>query len=403
MLSRRFFFGFLLIILAHFSFAQLPNQAFRKWPEINPENVGELRLGVQALGFFKNNEYFDKIADGYTLFGYHFMPSLKYYHSEKVKLEGGLLLWKDFGSLKIQQIQPTFTLTYITGNHTLLFGTLAGNLTHNYIEPLWDFERQLTRPLQNGIQYGYETNKVALDAWIDWQLMQYAYDARQEEIAGGLSSAFKLIGNEGIFKNATDSVKRPGFILTLPFQFTAKHIGGQIDTNERPLTTLFNGAIGFEATKYLAKTVSDSGKKPFLHSLYTKNYLVGYDDYSFENLLPFQRGSGIYLNAGADTKLGDIMLSYWRGNGYISEFGGRLYQSVSTTVSSPGYLEEDRELIILRIMSTFPITKGVTFTNRLEPFYNLRTGSGLFSTGFYVHFDTDFFLGHPKHKAKTIN
>src|SRR5688572_13448681 len=113
----RLFSGVLLIFLAQISYAQLPNQAFQKSAEVNPVYAKELRLGIRTLGFFKNNEYFNKIADGYTLFGYHFMPSLQYYPSEKVKVEAGALLWKDFGSFKITRFQPTFTVTYTSGSH----------------------------------------------------------------------------------------------------------------------------------------------------------------------------------------------------------------------------------------------------------------------------------------------
>ena len=89
-------------------------------------------------------------------------------------------------------------------------------------------------------------------------------------------------------------------------------------------------------------------------------------------------------------------MSYWKGNGNISEFGGRLYQSASTTVKNPNYIEKDRELLIIRHMSTFHLTKGVTLSNRFEPFFDLNKGTFEFSTGFYVHFDTDFFLGKPR-------
>ncbi|HSI91684.1 MAG TPA: hypothetical protein VK927_11240 [Adhaeribacter sp.] len=384
----------------------MPNEAFRKNPEVNPVYAKELRLGVRTLGFFKNNEYFNKIADGYTLFGYHLMPTLQYYPSEKVKVEAGVLMWKDFGSFNIQQFQPTFTLTYTSGAHTLLFGTLNGNLNFGYIEPLWDFERQLLVPLQNGVQYIYKKPKFDLQAFIDWQLMQYRFDARQEEVGGGFVSNITLLQKQhtaqkvvadGVIKIENEQTHK----ISLPIQFTGQHKGGQIDLNDRPLTTIFNGAVGLEYTFHTTPNSFfswPSRKKPLLHSLYTKNYLVGYDDYSFQHQLPFQRGSGIYLNAGADTRFGEFMLSYWRGNGYINEFGGRLYQSVSTTVKNPDYTEKRRELLIFRHLSTYHLTEGVTLSNRFEPLYDLQKGNFEFSTGFYVHFDTDFFLGKPKLK-----
>jgi hypothetical protein len=417
----RLFSGLLLIFLAQVSFAQLPNQAFQRSAQVKAEYAKELRLGINTLGFFKDNEYFNKIADGYTLFGYQIQPSLQYYASEKIKIEAGALLLKDFGNNKYKLIQPTFTATFTTGNHTILLGTLYGNLNFGYIEPLWDFENQLTKPIQNGIQYLYKGNKLDLQTWVDWQVMQYAYDTKQEEIAGGLIGNIKLLEKRAClpeFDSPQPRVAR-GFpfggcsfgedcqtiylphTLNFPIQFTAKHKGGQIDINDKPLTTLFNGAVGLEYVYQTRPQLPDNSKKAILYSLYTKNYFVGYNNHSFTHQLPFQGGSGIYLNAGADTRWANFMLSYWNGNGYISEFGGKLYQSVSTTVKNPGYTERNREILILRVMKDWYIQdgnefSGLSFTGRLEPFYDFRTGSVEFSAGLYLNFNTDFFLCKPK-------
>ena len=391
----RLFSVALLIFLAQVCLAQLPNEAFRRAPQVKPEYAKELRLGINALGFFKDNEYFNKIADGYTLFGYQLNPSLQYYASEKIRIEAGALLLKDFGNNQYKLIQPTFTATFTTGNHTLLFGTLYGNLNFGYIEPLWDFERQLTTPVQNGIQYIYKGNKVDLQTWVDWQVMQYEFDTKQEEIAGGFTGSIRGFW----FKRN---------LFSFPVQFTAKHKGGQIDVNDAPLTTLFNGTTGFVITKDIEKW-PDTASFPvntFVKELYTKNYFVAYKDHSFTHQLPFQSGYGLYLNAGADTRWANFMLSYWHGNGFISEFGGKLYQSASTTVHHPNYTEKKRELLMLRVMKDWYINdkessewSGLTFTGRLEPFYDFRTGSIEFSAGLYLNFNTDFFLTKIKRNA----
>jgi hypothetical protein len=93
------------------------------------------------------------------------------------------------------------------------------------------------------------------------------------------------------------------------------------------------------------------------------------------------------------------MLSYWRGNGYISEFGGKLYQSASTTVHNPNYTEKKRELLMLRVMKDWNVGDGLTFTGRVEPFYDFKTGSTEFSAGLYLNFNTDFFLAKIKRNA----
>jgi hypothetical protein len=189
-------------------------------------------------------------------------------------------------------------------------------------------------------------------------------------------------------------IPNSGKSLHLPFQFTAKHKGGQIDTNNSPLTTIFNGAIGLEYS-YGVPSLNWE-KKRFVYDLYTKNYIVGYHDHSFTHKFPFKNGSGIYLNAGANTRWANFMLSYWKGNGFISEFGGKLYQSVSTTVHHPEYTEKNRQLLILRIMKDWNVGNGLTFSGRLEPFYDFKAGSIEFSAGLYLNFNTDFYLAKIK-------
>jgi hypothetical protein len=144
---------------------------------------------------------------------------------------------------------------------------------------------------------------------------------------------------------------------------------------------------------------SDYENLQFIHWFYTKNYFVGYDDHSFTHQLPFQGGSGIYLNAGADTRWANFMLSYWKGNGYISEFGGKLYQSVSTTVQNPGYTEKKRQLLMLRVLKDWNVGEGLTFTGRFEPFYDFTNKGFEFSAGLYLNFNTDFYLTKIKRKA----
>lgn len=362
--------------------AQLENRTLRQEVPVVYANANEIRIGVYALGFSKNNEYFNKIADGYTLFGYHLNPELIYYPAPFVRLEAGVLLWKDFGSSGYQEITPTFTAKIQKEHWALLFGTLEGNLNHGYIEPLYDFERVITNRIENGLQYQLNTHHIALDAWIDWNHMLYRGADDQEKVNGGAAVSLLLLEQEGRGKTA-DSLR-----LSLPIQFTAQHKGGQIDASDLPLTTVANAAIGFELEKKYNRRV--------LRRLYTKNYLVGFKDFSNEFQLPYKQAYGIYLNAGVDTKYQDVMLSYWRGDSYITELGGRLYQSASTTFKHPDYLQEERELLILRLMKDIEILDNLYLTLRLEPVVDLDNPKLEFSNAFYLTFDTEFFVAKPR-------
>ncbi|MDX5421638.1 MAG: hypothetical protein LPK14_05240 [Hymenobacteraceae bacterium] len=362
--------------------AQLNNEALRQRLPVQAGNANEIRFGLYAFGFSKNNEYFNKIADGYTLFGYHLNPKLIYYPAPFVRLEAGAFLWKDFGSSGYEQIAPTFTAKIQRENWSLIFGTLEGNLNHGYIEPLYDFERVITNRLESGLQYQLQTDRVRVDAWADWFNMLYRGEDDQEQVNGGAVVAIELLEREGRH-TLSDSVR-----LTLPIQFTAQHRGGQIDASELPLLTVVNMAVGLELEKEYSQGI--------LHRLYTKNYLVGFKDFSNERLLPYEQGHGIYLNAGADTKYQDVMLSYWQGDGYIADLGGRLYQSASTTFKYPDYQQEERRLLILRLMKDIEILSNLYLTLRLEPVLDLNDPKLEFSNAFYLTFDTDFFVAKPR-------
>ena len=377
-----FFAVFLLISLtgSNHACAQLNNTSLQQTVVVKPENANEIRIGIHLLGFNKNNEYFNNIADGYTLFGYHLMPHITYNYGGLLQLEAGALLWKDFGDPGFYSIQPTLTAKIQQNNWALIFGTLEGNLNHGYIEPLYDFERILNDRLENGMQFLYNTEKVKLDAWIDWDKMIYNYDPDREVINGGASIALEVL-KKGGWEGDTTSI-------TLPFQFTAQHKGGQIDTSDLSLITVVNMAVGVEVEKKLPFEV--------LTRVYTKNYLLGYKDFSNEFQFPYKEGYGVYLNVGIDTKYQDVMLSYWHGNSYITELGGKLYQSASTTVTTPDFLQEERRLLILRFMKDIHLLPDLNLTLRLEPVLDLDNPKLEFSNSFYLTFDTDFFVAKPR-------
>lgn len=113
--------------------------------------AGNVKLAVRAFTFFKDNEYFNKIVDGYTLFGTQLNLQLVYYPTEGLRLEAGVFLWKDFGNPVLQQVRPTYRATWTVNKHQFILGNIRSNLSHNYIEPLFNFERVMLKPLEEGL------------------------------------------------------------------------------------------------------------------------------------------------------------------------------------------------------------------------------------------------------------
>ena len=347
----------------------------RKFRTIQPDSVaGQLRLSLSSFTFFKDNEYFNKIVDGYTLFGTQLNPQLVYFPSKDLRLEGGVFLWKDFGNPELQQVRPTFRVTYTVKKHEFILGNIRPNLNHNYIEPLFNFERVMLKPLEEGLQYRYLGDRLFVDVWVDWLRQQYRYSNYQEEIAGGLSSSYRLTRPESAIQ------------VALPFQFTGQHHGGQIDTLNKPLQTLFNEAVGIEARMMLGNRH---------RALRFNGYVLGFQDHSFTfGQLPFKYGNGLYLNTTLETRYADVMLSYWQGSRFISPLGGDLFQSLSRTVSDPGFLDRERRILLVRLLRDFRISDAAALTVRVEPLYDFNIQLLDFSFGVYLNFRQEWLLGN---------
>jgi len=340
-----------------------------------PGEAGDLRLALNAFNFFKDNEYFNKIVDGYTLYGTQLNPQLVYYPTKDLRLEAGVFLWKDFGNPVLQQVRPTFRATWTKGKQQVILGNIRPHLHHDYIEPLFNFERAMLNPLEEGAQYRYQGARLFVEEWVDWQRQQYRFSNYQEEVAGGVSSSYRL-GRDG-----------SRWQVAVPFQFTAIHHGGQIDTLNKPLQTAFNEALGLEARRQLAGAT--------VRALRLSGYVLGFQDYSFTaGQFPFRYGRGLYLNTTLETRYADVMLSYWQGSRFISPLGGDLYQSASRTVSNPEFLDRQRRLLLVRLLHDFRISDAAALTARVEPVFDFNARLLDYSFGIYLNFRQEWLLGN---------
>jgi hypothetical protein len=338
-------------------------------------NQGDLKISLNTFTFFKDNEYFNDIVQGYTLFGTQINPQLVYYPTKELRLEGGVFLWKDFGNPTLRQVRPTFRATWTHGASQFILGNIKANLNHGYIEPLFDFERVILKPLEEGLQYRLTTKHVFLDTWVDWLKQEYPGSNYQEQIAGGLSSSFRITGDNSPVQ------------LSIPLQFTARHFGGQIDTLHAPIQTLLNYASGVVARVPL-------GGGTF-QAVRLNAYGLLFDDHSFANYrLPYQTGKALYVNGTLETKYVDLMLSYWQGHQFYAPLGGNYYQSIASRYGTPGYTDAERRLLLVRLLRDFRISDAAALTVRVEPVYDFNRSLLDFSFGFYLNFRQEWLLGN---------
>lgn len=362
---RKFILICLIFTVSFHSHSQLDNRVF--WTE-EPDTLktGEAGFFVDHLNFTKNNEYFNKITDGYTLFGFQLMPTVRYRFHPSFTLEAGTFLRKDYGISGIQEFEPVLRASIRSGKHRLILGTLEGGLQHNLIEPFYEFENQLISRLENGLQWKYKGSKASVDAWIDWRTMIYNYSPKQEEVFGGVVYAVNFVRSQHFTGN-------------LEFQGTAYHKGGQIDTIPDPLLTWFHGAPGFR----LFYKHADEG---FFRGLAMQAFTTAFLDYSFNAKLPFNRNLSPYLNLSADFSIGTLMVSYWESDGFQHHRGGRLYRTVSSSILTPGFIDKRRRLLIIRLLSDFTLAPDICLSTRIEPYFDLENNLWEFSHGLYLNF-----------------
>ena len=340
------------LLTAGSGYAQIKNDSLEY--RIRPDELrtGELYLSIHNFNYLRNYEFFNKFQDGYTLFGAQLEPQLVYYAHPQLAITAGIHIRKDFGDDGIRKTYPLFSIKYQKGSTTMINGVLEGNILHHYIEPLYDFEKKITTPVEYGTQFIISKPFLYLDGFINWKNMIYKPSAEQEQIVAGASSRFNLLREKKVR-------------FSVPMQLTVFHQGGQIDTTHESLQTLVNTAVGLKL---------EVRGKGFIHNWRTENYIVGYREFSPTKQQAFSEGGGLYLNAGADSKMGSLTFSYWKGNGYISTEGMPVYQSASQQINNPGYSEKHRELLFIRYAYQHQVLPNLYIDFRLEPVIDLGPG-----------------------------
>lgn len=371
MQRRHILLLFLMAFLVNPGWSQLNNQVFEDRLSLEPSDSGKLFAGVNAMGFLKNNEYTRTIIQGYTLFGFQLQPYLSLHVAKNLRLDAGAFLQKDFGNENFSTATPVFSLKWKSKDYSIIFGNIEGSLNHRLIEPLYDFERVLNRRLETGVQFQVIRENLFVDAWFDWQYMQYLNDPRQEQFVAGLSFQKRMltIGSGSIH---------------FPFQIMARHQGGQLDLAGLPIQTVVNSAVGVNWIQPFDGWI----KQISLSGFYV------YDKDITKSRQAYMDGDGGYANGAVTTSFGlEVMASYWKAREFMSFQGGRIYPAVS--VFHPETIQPEPQLLIMRFMYDRKITDQLSLTLRYEPYYDFGFDTFQYSYGFYLNYRARYFLAKP--------
>ncbi len=181
-----------------------------------------LRADVAIYG--DNTEFFNPFRDGETLLGAAGTAGVDLELTDRATLRAGLFLNHRYGSARFaERWRPVISLTVERGPSRFVFGTLdtvphdftaAPDLggPHGLLPPLQVETLAFTRPDEGGIQWQVAADRMAQDAWINWQRLNTS--EHRERFDAGVRGRLGL--------------GTAGSPVALGYQFHIVHEGGQL-------------------------------------------------------------------------------------------------------------------------------------------------------------------------------
>ncbi len=341
------------------------------YPHFKEDVTGNLYLHLESNSFFQNDEYFGDFIEGYTLLGYSLQPSLMYYATPKLRLKAGIHVLKYDGVSDFTEAIPVFSAHLkLAKNLDLIMGALRGDIQHQLIDPLFDPENQYTRPVENGLQFLYKSERLKFDVWVDWDQFIFHGDSIPEKFTAGIT-------NNLLLNNKESSVK-----IIFPFQFVARHIGGQISNYPEELKTLANIATGIK----LESRVGEG----FVREVDLQYWYLGYKDVTYGTGFDFNSGHAQYSTVNAQYKYGELMMGYWNGHNFMAAKGSSLFHSLSSR--DYPYYRKNRQLITTKLSYIKEFASQLKFSAMFESYYDVEASDFEYAYGINLVFTPDFFI-----------
>lgn len=362
-----------LFILLHSVRAQIP---VKPEPSIffSPTDSQKLFINFRNKNFFKNNEYFNPLNEGYTLLGFIAQPSLSYFPGKTTRIEIGSSFLKYDGRQGFSDIQPLFRFQYQPSqNFQMVMGSLFGGANHGLIEPLYRWEQDFMNPVENGLQFVFKGPHAKADVWLQWEKFIFRHDPFQEELTVGTTFSWRI------------NPDNKNFNVSIPFQSLINHHGGQDIAIDTAIQTLANYASGITASWQTSRKLKE---------ITLECWVMGYSDLSPQKYQAYNKGYGIYPKAGF--KLGDFMLQtgYFHGEKFIAIKGEPLFHSAVTP--NTGLMLPERNLLVAKFAFIKQIEKGISIAAYTEAYTDLEGGNTDYNYGVHIIFDQNFFVAKLK-------
>jgi hypothetical protein len=361
---------FFFIIISLSAKSQIPME-FMGDNFFSPADSQKLSFHFKYNSFFKNNEYFNTLYEGATYPGFQAEPTLVYHPGPTTRMEAGARFLKFFGRDGIFRIEPIFRFQYQPVPYfQAILGTIFGGTQHGLIEPLYRWQRSLTDPTENGVQFLVKTKQVKADVWLNWEKFILPNDPFQEELTFGTTFEWKLLPTDRRFS------------ISLPFQTLVSHHGGQNLVVDFPLRTILDFATGIKTTVY--------PKNKKIREWNFELWYLGYADMSPQKLQAFREGYAIYPRSEIYISNFIVQAGYFHGNMFESPEGETLFHSALIPFSDEK--RPVRDLVTAKLAFRKQIQKGISLAAYIETYSDLAVPQTDYCYGFHLTIDGTFLI-----------
>ncbi len=296
------------------SFAQYDNLLIAKdSTSLKPKT---LAIGIDNMAFVKDNEYFNLIADGYTLLGNQTEVSFNYQAHQNYRLTAGFYALKYFGTNNFEPLIPYVGLEINKGHSRFNIGKLYTDDRHQLPDEIYAFERLLdARHIEHGLQHRFNNAHWQTDTWLEWEHFIQKADHRRERLNFGQSTTFKQR-----FKH---------WQFSIPLRIYLQHRGGQINVRDNGNSAVnnavvfANSAVGIALENQLNNRTKIGFKYQYLRLDMNSN--------NPEELL-FTSGYAHKWQIFVKYRHWQTYVSYWQSHQFVAPKGDDMFQSVSRRV-----------------------------------------------------------------------
>lgn len=334
-----------------------------------------LGIELEALAFFKDNEFDGNVQRGYSLPGVRLQPRLTYTPIDEIKLELGLhatiysgankypcYVFHDIATWKGDQYQsgahllPFFRATARFKSITLAVGDIYGGATHGFVEPMYNPELILTDDPEMGFQMIVDTKRWHSDLWMNWQSYIFKESSHQEAFTVGWTQ------NINVWKRTKEDRTHS---LDIPIQLVIQHRGGEQDNTKMGVQTIANGALGMGYEYKAPGNRIVTGVQAEVMALYCLQ--------QSGNLWPFKNGPALWVKASVDF-IRDLRVTagFFSAKDFCSLYGSPYFGTLSTKRAGGRFDGMNTGLISLEYSRTF--ANAYTIGANLKA-YIYKTGS----------------------------